>query len=79
MHTASMSANPFALLTDPEAIFAAVEAAQRNDALNRRVCRPLDRTPRGEEQGEEAAVAAGEGPAGGTPADAEPSPDRHWG
>ncbi len=50
MQTASTVANPFALLTDPESIFAAVEAAQRRDALNRRVCRPLDRLPRSEGQ-----------------------------
>jgi hypothetical protein len=43
MHTAPLAANPFALLTDPEAIFRAVAASQPLDALNRRVCRPLDR------------------------------------
>jgi hypothetical protein len=54
MQTASTAANPFALLTDPESIFRAVEASQRLDVLNRRVCRPLDRAPRGEGQGDEA-------------------------
>jgi hypothetical protein len=58
MQTASTAANPFALLTDPESIFRAVEAAQRLDVLNRRVCRPLDRAPRGEGQGEESHEAA---------------------
>jgi hypothetical protein len=53
MQTASTAANPFALLTDPEAIFRAVEVSQRLDVLNRRVCRPLDRAPRGEGQGDE--------------------------
>jgi hypothetical protein len=48
MHAASTAANPFALLTDPESIFRAVEASQRLDVLNRRICRPLDRAPRGE-------------------------------
>lgn len=52
MQTASMAANPFALLTDPESIFRAVEASQRLEGLNRRVCRPLDRAPRGEGNGE---------------------------
>jgi hypothetical protein len=53
MQTASTAANPFALLTDPESIFRAVEVSQRLDVLNRRVCRPLDRAPRGEGQGDE--------------------------
>ena len=52
MQTASIAANPFALLTDPEAIFRAVEASQRLEGLNRRICRPLDRAPRGEGNGE---------------------------
>jgi hypothetical protein len=46
MQTASIAANPFALLTDPESIFRAVEASQRLEGLNRRICRPLDRAPR---------------------------------
>lgn len=58
MQTASTVANPFALLTDPESIFRAVEAAQHRDVLNRRVCRPLDRAPRGEGQGDEPHEAA---------------------
>jgi hypothetical protein len=57
MHTASTAANPFALLTNPESIFQAVEASQRLDAGNRRICRPLDRAPRGEGEGEQDAVA----------------------
>jgi hypothetical protein len=58
MQTASTAANPFALLTDPESIFRAVEAAQRLDVLNRRVCRPLDRAPRGEGQSDDSHNAA---------------------
>ena len=58
MQTASTAANPFALLTNPESIFQAVEASQRLDALNRRICRPLDRAPRGEGNGEEGGEAA---------------------
>jgi hypothetical protein len=58
MQTASTAANPFALLTDPESIFRAVEASQRLDVLNRRICRPLDRAPRVEGQGDEPHEAA---------------------
>jgi hypothetical protein len=58
MQSASTAANPFALLTNPESIFQAVEASQRLDALNRRVCRPLDRAPRGEGNAEEGGEAA---------------------
>lgn len=43
MHAVPQIANPFALLTDPEAIFRAVEASPRLEGLNRRICRPLDR------------------------------------
>ena len=46
MHAVSLIANPFALLTDPEAIFRAVEASPRLEGLNRRICRPLDRAHR---------------------------------
>lgn len=46
MHAVSQIANPFALLTDPEAIFRAVEASPRLESLNRRICRPLDRAHR---------------------------------
>jgi hypothetical protein len=56
MHAAPQIANPFALLTDPEAIFRAVEASPRLESLNRRVCRPLDRAHReGSGDGTEAA------------------------
>ena len=48
MHAAPLAANPFALLTDPEAIFRAVEASPRLEGLNRRICRPLDRAHRGD-------------------------------
>lgn len=48
MHSASLASNPFALLTDPDAILRAVESSQHLEALNRRVCRPLDRLHRDE-------------------------------
>jgi hypothetical protein len=35
MHAVPLIANPFALLTDPEAIFRAVEASPRLEGLNR--------------------------------------------
>jgi hypothetical protein len=46
MHAVPHVANPFALLTDPEAIFRAVEASPRLESLTRRICRPLDRAQR---------------------------------
>jgi hypothetical protein len=56
MHAVPLIANPFALLTDPEAIFRAVEASPRLESLNRRVCRPLDRAHReGNDEGPDAA------------------------
>lgn len=57
MHAAPEIANPFALLTDPEAIFRAVEASPRLEGLNRRICRPLDRAHReGNGEGQDAAT-----------------------
>ena len=43
MQTLPPSANPFALMLDPAAIFAKLERSQRLEALERRVCRPLDK------------------------------------
>ena len=37
------TANPFALLMDPEAIFRAIENSDRLERLHSRVCRPLDK------------------------------------
>jgi hypothetical protein len=57
MHAVPQIANPFALLTDPEAIFRAVEASPRLESLNRRICRPLDRAHRdGAAEGQESAA-----------------------
>ena len=57
MHAVPQIANPFALLTDPEAIFRAVEASPRLESLNRRICRPLDRAQRdGNGEGQEPAA-----------------------
>lgn len=58
MHSVSLASNPFALLTDPEAILRAVESSQPLESLNRRVCRPLDRLHR-DENGAEAVAESG--------------------
>lgn len=40
--TTTVSANPFALMLAPEAIFAAIEHSERLSRLKSRICRPLD-------------------------------------
>jgi hypothetical protein len=45
--------NPFMLMLHPEAVLAAVEKSERLGALNRHLCRPLDRlqpSPEGENE-----------------------------
>ena len=37
------SANPFALMLDPQAVFARIEHSGGLQRLSRRVCRPLDK------------------------------------
>jgi hypothetical protein len=37
------TANPFALLMDPQAIFRAIENSERLELLHSRICRPLDK------------------------------------
>lgn len=37
------SANPFALLTDPAAVLAAIAGSERLGRLSSRICRPLDK------------------------------------
>jgi len=37
--------NPFMLMINPEVVLAAVEKSERLGALNRHLCRPLDRIP----------------------------------
>ena len=44
MQTTSHAADPFGLLVDPQAVQRALEGSQRLECLNRRICRPLDRT-----------------------------------
>lgn len=43
MQTTQALANPFALLMEPEAVFASIEKSGRLDGLQRRICRPLDK------------------------------------
>ncbi|MDP9045763.1 MAG: hypothetical protein M3O01_13260 [Pseudomonadota bacterium] len=43
MTTLQTEANPFALMMEPEAIFAAVAASERLARLQSRICRPLDK------------------------------------
>jgi hypothetical protein len=38
-----IESNPFALMMEPEAVFAAVAASERLARLKSRVCRPLDK------------------------------------
>lgn len=35
--------NPFALMLDPQAVFAQIERSERLERLQRRICRPLDK------------------------------------
>lgn len=37
--------NPFALLMNPEAVVQAMERSDRLNRLQRRICRPLDKSP----------------------------------
>lgn len=43
MQTLPSNVNPFALMLDPQAIFAKIECSERLERLHRRVCRPLDK------------------------------------
>lgn len=63
MTTLQTEANPFALMMEPEAIFAAVAASERLARLKSRICRPLDKpliamadSEDGDEQGADAAA-----------------------
>lgn len=43
MPTLNSSTNPFALMLDPQGVFAQIEHSERLERLSRRVCRPLDK------------------------------------
>lgn len=47
MTTVQTASNPFALMMDPEAVFAALAGSERLARLKSRVCRPLDKPPVG--------------------------------
>jgi len=43
MSQTQVESNPFALMMDPAAVFAAVECSERLARLHSRICRPLDK------------------------------------
>lgn len=43
MQSLPAKVNPFALMLDPQAVFAKIECSERLERLHRRVCRPLDK------------------------------------
>ncbi|XVJ68206.1 MAG: hypothetical protein HEQ39_10120 [Rhizobacter sp.] len=43
MHKSEVSANPFALMMNPEAVVAAMNRSERLRRLTSHVCRPLDK------------------------------------
>lgn len=43
MTQAQIVSNPFALMMEPEAVFAAIERSERLSRLQSRICRPLDK------------------------------------
>ena len=43
MTTTQVAANPFVLMVNPQAVFAAIENSDRLARLTSRICRPLDR------------------------------------
>ncbi len=62
MQPSPLQANPFAMLTHPEAVMQAIEESDRLNRLHRRVCRPLDKplaAEAGSEQAEFDAVVDG--------------------
>ena len=52
------AANPFALLTDPQTVFRAIERSERLERLQSRICRPLDKPVLPVVPAEEAAPSA---------------------
>ncbi len=43
MPSAQTTSNPFALMMEPEAVFAALARSDRLNRLSSRICRPLDK------------------------------------
>lgn len=62
MQSPQVMSNPFALMTHPQAVIAAVEASERLRSLRSRVCRPLDKVgfgqPDSPDDGADEAAAA---------------------
>ncbi len=52
--------NPFMLMINPEVVLAAMEKSERLGALNRHLCRPLDRAAAASPAGAEADDEPGE-------------------
>ena len=52
MTTSQIASNPFALMMDPESVFAALARSDRLERLKSRICRPLDK-PLGARQEDE--------------------------
>ncbi len=50
MQQQQIVANPFALMMDPAAVFAAMERSDRLNRLQSRICRPLDKPLLGQAQ-----------------------------
>jgi hypothetical protein len=60
MTPVQVAANPFALMTNPEAVFAAMARSDRLQRLTSRMCRPLDKVmqPKSEDaEGSEGSTA----------------------
>ncbi len=62
MSTVQIEPNPFALMMNPEAVFAAMAASDRLARLRSRVCRPLDKPliARSDAEAEDAAEEPGD-------------------
>ena len=54
-----LGSNPFALMTDPEAILAALAGSDRLARLKSRICRPLDKPSVAHVDGDDAAFDDG--------------------
>ena len=63
MQTLPRTANPFALLLNPQAVIAQIEGSERLERLHRRVCRPLDKPMLGGAAEEETATDGVDGAA----------------
>ena len=60
MQTLPRTANPFALLLNPQAVIAQIEGSERLERLHRRVCRPLDKPMLGGTAEDETATDGGD-------------------